>query len=69
MKPYEIKCLIFIIISILYLYSNSYKKETFANFISDFGNGGEEFFSSSKVYLDFIKRDKDWAKYYKKYYN
>jgi len=46
-----------------------YSKEPFANFISDFGNGGDEFFSSFKVYLDFCKRDEDWCKYYKKYYN
>ena len=46
MKPYEIKCLIFIIISILYLYSNSYKKETFANldtFIQNTNNGNWNF--------------------------
>jgi len=46
-----------------------YKKETFANFISDFGNGGDEFFSSQKAYNNFVKKDQDWAKYYKKYYN
>tara|TARA_R110000764_G_scaffold177043_1_gene263291 strand:- start:1 stop:249 length:249 start_codon:yes stop_codon:yes gene_type:complete len=46
-----------------------YSKESFANFISDFGNGGSEFFSSFKVYLDFMKRDEDWEKYYRKYYN
>ena len=46
-----------------------YAKEHFANFISDFGNCGDEFFSSRKTYLDFKKRDQDWTKYYKKYYN
>ena len=46
-----------------------YKKRIFTDFISDFGNSGDEFFSSFKVYLDFMKRDLDWAKYYKKYYN
>ena len=46
-----------------------YKNRRFVDFISDFGNSGDEFFSSFKVYLDFMKRDLDWAKYYKKYYN
>ena len=46
-----------------------YKDTRFVDFISDFGNCGDEFFSSFKVYLDFCKRDEDWGKYYKKYYN
>ena len=46
-----------------------YKKEHFVNFISDFGNCGDEFFSSEKAYNNFMERDEDWCKYYKKYYN
>ena len=46
-----------------------YKNRRFVDFISDFGNSGDEFFSSFKAYLDFCKRDQDWGKYYKKYYN
>ena len=46
-----------------------YAKEHFANFISDFGNCGDEFFSSRKTYLNFMKRDCDWEKGYRKHYN
>ena len=46
-----------------------YAKTPFANFISDFGNCGDEFFSSRKAYIDFTKRDFDWEKGYRKYYN
>jgi len=33
-----------------------YKKRRFTDFISDFGNSGDEFFSSFKVYLDFMQK-------------
>ena len=46
-----------------------YKNRTYADFISDFGNCGDEFFSSRKAYIDFTERDFDWGKGYRKYYN
>jgi len=47
-----------------------YKNESFANFISDFKNCEEEFFMSSKEYkkLNTEKLNKEFEKYYTKYY-